>query len=238
MSEADAHPRLAGMTEDELLDRMRARLAESRSWAGPARLATPAEIAESEQLIGFAMPPLLRRIYLEVANGGFGPRDSVLGVGDGAWTDDDADIIAMYQGFSGRPGGHPPGVVPLYDVGCAILWMVDFRDPAGPMWGWDPHGCCLDHVLAPQGLTLAEWLVEAHDGRDARRIEPQWVCKPKPVWPPERRPRRVPRADDIAPAGPPAVAAPLTRRTTQRQWPPAHVPPRPALGRDPRRGGR
>ncbi|GIG00850.1 SMI1/KNR4 family protein [Catellatospora citrea] len=237
MSEADAHPRRAGMTEDELLDRIRARLPESRSWAGLARLATPAAIAESEQLIGFAMPPLLRRIYLEAANGGFGPRDSVLGVGDGAWTDEDADLITRYQEVSGRPG-HPPGVVPLHDVGCAILWLVDFRDPSGPMWGWDPSGCCLDHALALQGLTLADWLAEAHDGRDARGIESQWVCKPKPVWPPERRPRRVSRADDTAPDGPPEVATPLTRRATQRQWPPTRVPPRPAPGGDPRRGGR
>ncbi len=224
------------MTEDELLARLRARLPESRSWAGPARLATPAVIAEAEQVIGFPVPPLLRRIYLEVANGGFGPRDDVPGVGDDAWTSEDMDIVAMYEETSGRPG-HPPGVVPVYDVGCAIMWLVDFRDPSGPMWGWDPHGCCLDHARAPQGLTLADWLVETHDGSDARSIEPQWVCKPKPVWPPERRPRRVPRADSTAPAGPPAVATPLTRRITRRQWPPPPVQPRPAPGRDTRRGG-
>ncbi|MFD0598511.1 SMI1/KNR4 family protein [Catellatospora coxensis] len=105
------------------------------AWDGPARVATQAEIAEAEHVIGFPVPPLLRRIYLEVANGGFGPWDSVIGVGESAWTSDALDIVELYQGFSTRPEGHPPGMVPVYDVGCAMWWLVDFSDPAGPMWG-------------------------------------------------------------------------------------------------------
>ncbi|MET8692408.1 SMI1/KNR4 family protein [Streptomyces bauhiniae] len=33
------------------------------------------DIAEAERQLGFVLPPLLRRLYLQVANGGFGPDD-------------------------------------------------------------------------------------------------------------------------------------------------------------------
>lgn len=220
------------MTEDELLDRIRARVAVSGAWDGPALVATPAEIAEAEHAIGFPIPPLLRRIYLEIANGGFGPYDSVIGVGEGAWTSDVGDIAVLYRGFGTRPEGHPPGIVPVYDVGCANWWLIDFRDPAGPMWGWDPDGCCHDHALAPQGVTLGTWLAETLDGSDARRIEQPWVCRPVPVWPPERPPRKTPPADP-APAGPPMIADPMVKRSVLRV-PPAAAPRRPSPARDPR----
>src|SRR5690349_24092886 len=40
--------------------------------------ADPQAVAEAERVLGYALSPLLQRIYLEVANGGFGP--GVLGV--------------------------------------------------------------------------------------------------------------------------------------------------------------
>ncbi|MEU8007189.1 SMI1/KNR4 family protein [Catellatospora sp. NPDC049111] len=219
------------MTEDELLDLLRARVAAAPAWRGPVELATPGAIAEAEHLIGLPLPPLLRRIYLEVANGGFGPRDGVLGVGENAWSDDGGDIVDHYGDFSSAPG-HPRGLVPVYEVGCAIWWLLDFRDPAGPMWGWDPGGCCPEHALAPQGLTLADWLAETHDGSEARKIEQPWVCRPSPVWPPMRPPRRLPPADPT-PTGPPEIAANLRKRSAVR-IPPTAAPRRPAPGRDPR----
>lgn len=119
-------------------------------------------MAEAEQVIGYRLPPLLRRLYLEVANGGFGPRDGVLGVSGGAWVGDWADIVDVYTAF--RSDRHPAWLVWLFDWGCAIWSLVDCRDPAGPMWGWDPNGCCLDHGLFSQHMPLADWLAKALDG--------------------------------------------------------------------------
>src|SRR6266849_9811607 len=34
---------------------------------------TPADLLRAETLLGFALPPFLKRVYLEVGNGGFGP---------------------------------------------------------------------------------------------------------------------------------------------------------------------
>ena len=53
--------------------------------------------------------------------------------------------------------------LPLIDWGCAILTLIDCRDPTGPLWGWDPNGCCLGHALFPLDQTLAEMLEESLD---------------------------------------------------------------------------
>ena len=42
--------------------------------------ATPEQLSEAERRLGVELPPLLRRLYLEVANGGFGPGSGLVGV--------------------------------------------------------------------------------------------------------------------------------------------------------------
>jgi len=46
---------------------------------------------------GWPRPPLLRRLYLEVGNGGFGPRDGILGVRRGLGTG-----IRLFLGAGGK----------------------------------------------------------------------------------------------------------------------------------------
>jgi hypothetical protein len=54
----------------EYLSARREGLLEPLPALGPATAET---IGEAEGIIGFPLPPLLRRLYLEVADGGFGP---------------------------------------------------------------------------------------------------------------------------------------------------------------------
>ncbi|WP_252784170.1 hypothetical protein [Actinoallomurus rhizosphaericola] len=71
----------------------------------------------------------------------------------------------VYQAFSLAPESRPPaGLVWLRDWGCAIWSLIDCRDLAGPMWAWGPTGCCLEHALFPQQMTLAGRLTKALDG--------------------------------------------------------------------------
>lgn len=160
-------------------------IAAVRRAADPARLAPPASVdavVAAEQRIGFRMPTVLRRLYLEVGNGGFGPYIGVLGVGDNGVRGDDGDIVSEYASFSSDPNhSHPAGVVPILDWGCAIWSLVDFRDPSGPMWGWDPNGSCLDHALFPQGIPLAVWL---DPQRPARQPHPPfgYACDCDDWW--------------------------------------------------------
>src|SRR5258708_13947348 len=51
--------------------------------------------------------------------------------------------------------------LPLIDWGCAIMTLIDCRDPARALWGWDPNLCCLDHALFPLDQHLAQMLEES-----------------------------------------------------------------------------
>jgi hypothetical protein len=120
--------------------------------------ATPEAVAEAESIIGFPLPPLLRRLYLEVANGGFGPDEGVPGVRGGRFQGNWNHLAEIYEDGPDPTGRIPAGVVPIYDWGCTIWSLVDFRDPAGPMW------CNHQGDFWPQGINLAQWLTETMAG--------------------------------------------------------------------------
>ncbi|MBT2423461.1 hypothetical protein J7F01_41135 [Streptomyces sp. ISL-22] len=101
---------------------------------------------------------MLRRLYLEVANGGFGPAEGILGVRGGASQGDWNDLAEIYQDGPDPSGQIPAGLVPVYDWGCTIWSLVDFRDPAGPMW------CTHEGQHWCQGINLAEWLSATIEG--------------------------------------------------------------------------
>src|SRR5258705_3289435 len=109
---------------------------------------------------GQGMPPMLRRLFLEVANGGFGPRRGILGVRghgltyNGDWT----DLLHVYRAFSPRM---PREMLWLFDWGCAIWSLVDCSRPEGQMWVWDPNGAedpSPANSLFRQAMTLTDWL--------------------------------------------------------------------------------
>ncbi|WP_406000834.1 SMI1/KNR4 family protein [Streptomyces sp. NBC_00829] len=143
------------MMDDEAVEAVRNRAA-AGDLPAPATLAA---VMEAERTIGFPLTPLLRRLYLEVANGGFGPPQGILGVRGGAPQADWNDLAELYQEGPDPSGLIPAGLVPVYDWGCTIWSLVDFRDPVGPMW------CNHEGEIWPQGINLAEWLVEAMAGR-------------------------------------------------------------------------
>lgn len=115
----------------------------------------PGAVVEAERVIGLAFPALLRRLYTEVSNGGFGPGDGVLPVDVGQWHE---HIAEAYEHGPDPTGRVPAGVVPLYDWGCTMWSMIDFRDPDGAMWS-NADGACWR-----QGVSLAQWLVAAMSG--------------------------------------------------------------------------
>jgi hypothetical protein len=131
----------------------------------PALIAAPAVVVEeAESVVGYCLPPLLRRLYLEVGNGGFGPGYGIFGLRDGH-RDDELDRTALdwYHYAHDAPSSHwsflPASLLPLCHWGCAIYSLIDCSDPAGPMWGWDPNpGPGGMEALFPQRLTMAQWL--------------------------------------------------------------------------------
>jgi hypothetical protein len=130
------------VTDDEVVEALRI-AAQAGTLPPPA---TPEAVAAAEESIGFPLPPLLRRLYVEVANGGFGPNEGILGVSGGAAQGNFADIAELYQDGPDPSGRIPAGLVLIYDWGC------DFRDPTGAMW------CNHEGEHWPQGMNLTEWL--------------------------------------------------------------------------------
>src|SRR6476661_2187908 len=62
---------------------------------------TAAEIRKAEGRLGFRLPELLKALYTEVANGGFGPYDGIIGL-EGGWGVDKGQekpltLVELYQ---------------------------------------------------------------------------------------------------------------------------------------------
>ncbi|MFL9658667.1 SMI1/KNR4 family protein [Streptomyces sp. PB17] len=144
------------VTDDDLILAVRAHVADQE-------LPDPAsadDVRAVEQMVGHPMPRLLRRLYLEVANGGFGSWQAVSLTDTGDWFSDCADITEAYHDFGDPEHPLPPGIVPLMDRGCAMWALIDFKTADGQMWDWDPNLCCTAHALAPLGQSLAEWITD------------------------------------------------------------------------------
>lgn len=153
---------ISSVTDEEVLAAVKARVQAGRPTDGGGSLPTPtpapAEVlAEAERIIGYPLPPLLRRLYTEVANGGFGPFAGIEGLRDG-YTSDGPSMLEMYLHYDEpdpdpeAPPAPPHEVLLFCDHGCAMWSLLDCRHPEGQMWWWDQgerHKC---------DLTLREWL--------------------------------------------------------------------------------
>ena len=128
----------------------------------------PEELDHAERFVGHSLPRLLRRLYLEVGNGGFGPGYGVLGVGGGHRDDLGGDLLASYRDWhtpdaDGREP-LPDSLVPLAHWGCGIYSFVDCADANGAMWACDPNPGVENDVFR-EPLTLTDWFARWLDGR-------------------------------------------------------------------------
>jgi hypothetical protein len=152
------------MSDEEIIARIR----QQNSDLPPP--APPEAVAELEGVVGHPMSVLLKRIYLEVADGGFGRWGEALSLTVPYEFSDSRTLVKEYLEWieAGPERGyvHPPSVVPLLTWGCAIWSLVDYSTPEGRMWGWDPNGRSLQHALFPEDRTLTERLTGWLDGND------------------------------------------------------------------------
>jgi hypothetical protein len=140
------------MTESELVAAVRDRISDPQlrveiTTAGTAAIfkpATSAALDKADQELGYPIPPLLRRLYQEVGNGGFGPGCGFLGVAGGYMDDDGRTLTSFYVEI--RSQGWPEGILNLCDMGCGDWVSID--------------GHALDgHILVTQelGITRTEF---------------------------------------------------------------------------------
>jgi len=116
-------------SDDELIEALHERVAADGGDQCHA-LATSVEIARTEDELGFALPRLLRRIYTEVADGGFGPAYGLFPInrrpgGPGQ----DESLVEAWKTLSEPP--LPSGLLPICEWGCAIWSFLDCRTERG-----------------------------------------------------------------------------------------------------------
>jgi len=138
------------------------------------RPADPEVVASDQPQLGFRLPPLMKRIYIEIGNGGFGPGYGLIGLTNGAPDDTGKtgpDIYAQFRDVhADEPGLRwPHGLSPICHWGCAILSCVDCADTNFRMRVFDPNvyegedwaGC-----LFEESAGFDEWIGDWASGVD------------------------------------------------------------------------
>ncbi len=156
---------------DDLLARVAARAGE-RCAPLPSPVSQQA-LAAAEETLGFALHPLLARLYREVADGGFGPEYRLFPLDGPANADGDkGPLTSAYTARRAeRPDDAgwfwPEGVVPFLTWGCGMLACVDSRSAEGTVLLFEPNPVDNDWAEAwfVDSDSLAEWLETSLAGR-------------------------------------------------------------------------
>ena len=147
------------MDNEQLITAIRKR-AEDRSKRtdyadrGCPELGPPASaevVQEAQRAMGCTLHPLHRQLFEEVANGGFGPGDGLIGLPGGAFDGDGRSLVELREILwldSETPLPHP--VVPLCDWGCGIWSCLDSE--TGAVLTMDEYG------LKDTGQSFPSWL--------------------------------------------------------------------------------
>jgi hypothetical protein len=101
-------------------------------------------ITIAESRLGFALPPLLRAIYRDVSNGGFGDSYGFLGLINGPRNEDGLDAVSLYEAYrlsdpSDKNWNWPKGLLPLCHLGCAMYHCVQCDDAHSPIVWFEPN---------------------------------------------------------------------------------------------------
>lgn len=173
-------PTSAGSSTEDLLRLIRERVScvVTERLAGESLGFEPANveaIAEAEKSLDFALPQLLKRVLLEIGNGGFGPGHGLLGVRGGATDEHGNSLVDLYDGLSATheddPGWRwPQQLVPICPWGDSTYSCVDCSSQEGQVVTFDANdyrpGVDLARLLEPQGMTLDAWLGAWAEGVD------------------------------------------------------------------------
>jgi hypothetical protein len=79
-------------------------------------------LAYAEEVLGFALPTVLRRSYLEISNGGFGP-GPLIGL-PGGYESSWGDLLKTYAEMR-RDEDCEEGWLPIIEWGCAAFSLID-----------------------------------------------------------------------------------------------------------------
>lgn len=157
---------------DQLIHDLRARASASQDLPD---VATVSAVAAAEAALGFSLPPLLSRIYTEVANGGFGPDYGLIGLAGGHSDDQGQDIVALYrqtcsQSWRQHRPRWPDRLLRILHWGCAMYTTVDCTSPDFRLFHFEPNPSeeelGFPNCLIPHSYGLHEFFEAWLDGAD------------------------------------------------------------------------
>ena len=131
----------------------------------------------AEASMSVTLPPFLRRLYTEIANGGFGPGAGLIGV-RGGWTDDDGRTMEqlhemLAEGDPDEPSWDwPVGLVPVVDESPAWI-CLDTASPVARVVRFDMEGVDYagwDASFTDVAPSLVEWLSTWVRSRPAHEV--------------------------------------------------------------------
>jgi hypothetical protein len=150
-----------------------------------------ADVSAAEGRLGFLLPALLREIYSEVGNGGFGPFYGLLGLPRGATTEYGLDCVALYERLSlpDAQDAHwawPAKHLPIGHLGWGMFACVDCESDLAPIVWYDPNsheaGSPWEDSFIPLISSLEAWLTGWLEGTDGDLFDHAWeakFCRPK-----------------------------------------------------------
>ncbi len=104
-------------------------LAHDPAWnhaAVPNLPLSESEVARAEVALGFLLPPTLKRLYLEVADGNFGAGYGILPLLDGVYASSSSNLVPMYLAFKDDPNWLEGCLLFCYH-GCGIYSVLDTK---------------------------------------------------------------------------------------------------------------
>ena len=150
--------------EERLLTRMK-ELAPKRGYTW-VECIPEEELARAEAMLGFPLPSLLRRIYLEVGDGAFGLSPLYLESLNGLR---DMPLIDSYVGLRSERGGDengeriwPEKLLIIYDWGCNIYSCLDCAHPEHRVLRNDNNRD--PDAYAIEAPSFQQWLQAVLDG--------------------------------------------------------------------------
>ncbi len=138
----------------------------------PSPLGDPAILVKLEQELGFALPDLLKALYLQVGDGGFGPGFGLFGALSGHYLSDEPFTLAeLYRRslhatrwHDGSPAGWRERMLPICEWGCDFLGCIDCTD--GDFSVYLSEFDARPVAFHPQHVTFRDWIEAWADGLD------------------------------------------------------------------------
>lgn len=127
----------------------------------PLRPVTEAAIAEAEGRLGFALPDLLRELYLHVGNGRFGPGYGLLSLDDVG--DGEQSLVGSYLEMRCDPADvpswkWPAGLLAFCDWGCNIYSCLDCIWVSNPVSTYEYVEDSMEDSFVPTRESFESWL--------------------------------------------------------------------------------